>query len=417
MDKRQLARITSCRVCKHPEPETFFDLGYQPFANHLLDTPDETEKSYPLQLSFCPNCRLVQLNHTADPAELFGNYYWVTGTSSSTRVYAERFCKEALKRIDKNIDGSYILEVASNDGTFLKPFLERGITVQGIDPAANIASLANDDGVPTEVDFFGEELAERLIMKQGPAALTFARNVLPHVADANDFVAGLKKVMAPDGLLVLEIHYARHILEGLHYDSIYHEHLCYFSIESVALLLRRHGLSIVDIGESSISGGSLVLYVKAEGVASPSSEVTRWVKEEQADQINELSTWRDFADRSRDHAGRLARAIAEEKAAGRSVAAYGASARSSTMINFAAIGPSLTMIADQNKIKHGKYTSGSHRRICAPGAMIDSHPDTVLVTAWNFFDEIEQFLRGPLGFTGRVIKPLPELAIMETEQT
>lgn len=415
MDQRRLTRISACRVCGRPDPETFFDLGYQPFANHLLDSPDEAEKSYPLQLSWCPGCRLVQLNHTADPGELFSNYYWVTGTSPTTRAYAKRFCEEAMGRIEENISNSYVLEAASNDGTFLKPFVAQGVTVQGVDPAVNIAALANADDIPTEVGFFGEELARQLVARQGPAALVFARNVLPHVADVNDFVAGLGRVMSPDGLLILEIHYARHILDGLHYDSIYHEHLCYFSIESVAALLRRHGLSIIDIGESPISGGSLVLYIKAGGMASPSSEVARRLKEEHADKTNELAVWRDFASRSRDHANQIARAIADENAAGRCVAAYGASARSSTMINFAAIGSSLIMIADQNTIKHGKYTAGSHCRICGPEVMIRSNPDTILVSAWNFFDEIEEFLRGPLGFTGRIIKPFPELTIMEIE--
>lgn len=248
-----------CRACKSTRMIPFFDLGMQPFANALLDTEQiANEKRYPLSLCFCEDCKLVQLNYTADPKELFSNYCWVTSTSSTARNYAKKFCEEAMKRKNINKNG-YVLEVASNDGTFLKEFQKQDIEVLGVDPAANIVQQANEDGVPTEVAFFGKAVAEEIIAKKGYPEVVYARNVLPHVADLHDFVQGLSTSCSDNNLLILEVHYAGIILDEVHYDSIYHEHLCYFTIASIINLLKQHELYPYDIMYSPISGGSIVL--------------------------------------------------------------------------------------------------------------------------------------------------------------
>lgn len=402
---------TRCRSCGAPDPEGFFDLGRQPLANALVPDPAVPDRTFPLSLSMCRECGLVQLDHTADPEELFSSYVWVTGTSGTARAYAEDFCNRLLDRLAPGSEGT-ILEVASNDGTFLKPFLRRGLSCLGVDPAANIVERVAAEGIPCQCGFFGAELAGHLVDAQGPARAVFARNVLPHVAGTNDFVAGLRRCAGTTGLVAVEFHDARVILDELHYDSIYHEHLCYFTLRTLSRLLTAHGLHPFDVEQSPISGGSLVLY--AAPVARPkTAALTRLEAEEAAGGANDPQAWRDFAARARSHRDALCALLDAEIAAGRRVVGYGASARSATLLNFCGIGPErIRAIADQNPMKHHLYSPGRHIPILPPEAVVgadapDGGPDTVVVLAWNFLDEIVGILRERFGFTGRIIRPLP----------
>ena len=291
-----MKKINKCRICKSKNIKEFFDLGNQPLANSLLKNPDEKENFYPLSLSWCPDCNLVQLNHTADPKELFSNYVWVTGTSETAKEHAVNFYKEILSRTE-NLHEGYTLEVASNDGTFLMPFIENGYKALGVDPAKNIADMATKEGALTICGFFGEELAREIIREYGYAKVVFARNVLPHVANLHDFVKGLRLCLEDKGLLVLEVHYAEKICEELHYDSIYHEHLCYFTLKSIEHLLNQYGLFVFDIEKSPISGGSLILYIK-KNKTEEKPIVQSYRKIEKEIKLNELSRWRDFATRA-----------------------------------------------------------------------------------------------------------------------
>ena len=258
-----ITKINACRVCGNQGLVNFFDLGEQPLANALCRNSDEKESVFPLSLSFCPKCSLVQLNHTISPEKLFSNYVWVTSTSSTAREYAQQFCARLRQKCCfKN--SSYILEVASNDGTFLKPFKKHGLDILGIDPAENIVKTANQDGILTQCAFFGAETAAQIVSDKGIPDIIFARNVLPHVADPNGFVKGLSMLMNEQTLLAIEVHYSGKIVEELHYDSIYHEHLCYFSLKSIEKLLENHGIYIHDIEESPISGGSIVVYASTK---------------------------------------------------------------------------------------------------------------------------------------------------------
>ncbi len=381
-------------------------MGLQPFANALLLRSDEAEERYPLSLSWCRECGLVQLNETASPEELFSDYVWVTGTSSTARQYAECFCEEALRRFGGR-GGGYVLEAASNDGTFLRPFIRRGHRVVGVDPAANIVDSAIREGVPTKCGFFGSSVAEEIVGESGPADIVFARNVLPHVADVHDFLDGLAMCMDAETLLAVEVHYAGVILEELHYDSIYHEHLCYFTLASLENLLGRHGLKAFDMLRSPISGGSIVVFAR-KAPAEASEALDRLRDLEAARGINEVRQWIDFACRARAHCGRLVGLVHEEKAAGRRVAGYGASARSSTLLNFCGIDNRvIDAIADGNPLKHGRFTPGTHIGVDSPGNVIGTGAETVLLLAWNFEEEIAGILRDELGFGGRIIAPLP----------
>lgn len=397
--------INECRLCRGRQLEQFFDLGVQPLANSLLKSPSQLEKLYPLSLSFCHDCKLVQLNQTIDPAELFCKYVWLTGTSKGARTYALGFCKDVLARIN-NLKKGYILEVGSNDGTVLLQFIRHGFNVLGVDPARNVVEIATKRGVPTECVFFGTSMAKELLNKYGSAQVVIARNVLPHVADTRDFVAGLGKMLDESGLLVIEVHYAKKILEEIQYDSIYHEHLCYFTCHSLEQLLEDCGLSIFDISEGPISGGSIVVYA-TKYKTDRTVNIQRYKEQEIKDKTNEFNSWRDFANKSHHHSVLLQEMLYQTSKRD-VIVGYGASARSSTLLNFCGItSKTIKMIADQNPLKQGRYTTGSHILIDSPARVMRQKPDDVLILAWNFAEEIIGSLQNKYGYHGGVFLPLP----------
>lgn len=409
-----MTAIKMCRGCKSTRVKQFFDLGDQPFANALLSREQMAEeKKYPLSLSFCEDCSLVQLDYTADPEELFSNYFWVTATSSTARAYAKHFCEEAVshKAVSQN---GYVLEVASNDGTFLKEFKSRDFKVLGVDPAANIAKQAQEAGIATKVAFFGEDVAKEIVTENGYPDIVYARNVLPHVANLHDFVEGLKHCCTEDNILILEVHYSGKIVDELHYDSIYHEHLCYFTLKSLTNLLNSHGLYPYDIMQSPISGGSIVLYVKNKKTEE-SKDYIEFCKKEEEGRYNELERWNEFADTAFIHKKDLRELVLKEKEAGKRIIGYGASARSSTMLNFCEIdGAYVDQIIDQNPLKQGKFTPGTHIQILSGEEVMKEKPDVILLLAWNFKTEILDILRNQYNFKGKVIVPLPYPAKVET---
>lgn len=401
-----ITRINSCRVCGEQELINFFDLGEQPLANALCANPWEKDSVFPLSLSFCPKCSLIQLNHTISPEELFSNYVWVTSTSSTAREYAQQFCAGLMQRCSFE-NSSYVLELASNDGTFLKPFKKYDLDVLGIDPAENIVNIANQDGVLTHCAFFGTETAANIVSDKGIPDIIFARNVLPHVADPNDFVKGLSLLMNEQTLLAIEVHYSGKIVEELHYDSIYHEHLCYFSLKSIQNLLENHGIYIYDIEESPISGGSIVVFASTKRTKK-SANMIQYEKEEQNTRLNDLSTWQKFEKLSQQHKTNFLDLINKANMNNKRLAAWGASARSSTLLNFCKINTdSIFGIADKNDLKHDMYSPGSHIPISSPDKIMALQPDAMVILAWNFLDEIAYELNSKYGFNGRIIIPFP----------
>ena len=401
-----MERIKSCRICESQNIKEILNLGEQPFANTLLKNLNGKEGFYPLSLSWCPNCNLVQLNQTAEPTDLFSEYLWVTSTSQTAREHAENLYHDILSRT-QNLKESYVLEVASNDGAFLKPFVENGYKVLGVDPAKNIVDMAVADGIPTICRFFGVKAAEEIIKEYGQARVVMARNVLPHVANLHDFVQGLHLCLEEDGLLVVEFHYARVIYEGLHYDSIYHEHLCYYTLKSMEKLLNQFGLFVTDIKESPISGGSLILYCqKKRGQESP--VVQSYRDSEKEAKVNDLPSWENFAERVHSHREQLLSILTDVTEKTGPIVGYGASARSSTLLNFCGIDTRfVSVIADQNPLKHKHYTAGTHIPIASPEEVMKEKPGCVLILAWNFSDEISGILRDKFNYAGKCILPLP----------
>lgn len=396
--------VTVCRICKNKEIVEFLDLGKQPYANSLLNKPKQKEKFYPLSLSFCKTCSLVQLNQTADPKELFSNYVWVTSTSAITRKYAAVFCKDILARI-KDFKKDYVLEIASNDGTFLIPFMKKGIKVLGIDTAKNIVEIAKARGVPTRCEFFGVKSTRKILKEFGPARVVIARNVLPHVASLHDFVKGMSLCLKNGGLLVLEVHYAKKIYEDLHYDSIYHEHLCYFTIKSLEKLLNQYNFFIADLNTSPISGGSLVIYAR-KGKTKEALVVQSQRLAEKKLKVNTLKSWQDFPRRIIAHRKKLLKILDQNEE--KIIVGYGASARSSTLLNYCGIGPEhISVIADQNLLKQKKYTAGTHILIDNPDNVMKRNPNLVVILAWNFGREIIKILKEKYHYRGEFLIPLP----------
>lgn len=399
-----MKRITSCRVCKNKKIKEFLDLGHQPYANSLLQSPNDKEKFYPLSLSYCENCSLVQLNHTPDPQELFSNYVWVTATSNTARIHAKVFYKEIASRL-KNKKKGYILEVASNDGTFLIPFIKDGYTVLGVDPAKNIVDTAIAAGIPTRCEFFGASYARKLLKEMGPASVIIARNVLPHVANTQDFIRGIALSLKENNLFVLELHYAKKIFQDLHYDSIYHEHLCYFTIKSLEKLLSKEGLYIQDLKASPINAGNLIFYIK-KGKVKESKIVKLYRKAEEKIRLNTLKSWINFANKTFRHKEKLLEIL--HKYAGDVIVGYGASARSSTLLNYCGIGTEhILAIADQNPLKQGLFTAGTHIPIKSLDYVMKKNPQVVVILAWNFKNEVIKILKDKYKYKGKFILPLP----------
>jgi SAM-dependent methyltransferase len=398
-------KIAECRLCGSKDLQTILELGNQPPANSLRKKSSDTLKNVPLTICRCSECTTIQLTETIDPEYMFSNYIWVTGTSKGAREYSKIFSERIISKLNKDND-LFIVEVASNDGTFLQRFKESGHRVLGIDPAKNLAESAEKNGIPTVADFFGLNVAKQVTGEHGLADIVIARNVIPHVPDPNDVVAGMENCLKEDGVGAIEFHWIDKILSELHYDSIYHEHFFYHSLHSINELLLRHGLNLFDVSESPISGGSLVAFFSKE-TRDTTNELKEKFKWEDEQGIASLEAWKEFAKKSFQHRDALKAMIEIENSAEKKVIGYGASARSSTLLNFCGINHNhLICIADQNPLKHNRYTPGTDVLIVSPDEAFKEKPDTIVILAWNFKDEIMDDLRAK-GFKGNVIIPLP----------
>ena len=398
------SKIAVCRLCGNAHLDNILDLGIQPPANSLRKRLGDKLETIPLVICRCTGCSTVQLTETVSPEYLFRNYVWVTGTSETACRYSQVFYDNVCARLTKKT--MLVVEVASNDGTFLKPFREHGHRVLGVDPARNLAELARASGIATEAEFFGSKTAERLVRKYGEADVLIARNVIPHTPEPNDLTAGLRRCLGDDGMGVIEFHWVQHILNELHYDSIYHEHFFYHSLHSIEYLLNRQSLYLFDVTESPISGGSLVVYFAKK--PRPKSAALRERMNLETDLgLASLETWQSFAQRSLDHRAKLKKLIDDQVKMGKKIIGYGASARSSTLLNFCGLSSEhLICIADKSLIKLGSYTPGTNILIVSPEEAMKRQPDAVLILAWNFREEILGKLVA-MNFHGEVIIPLP----------
>lgn len=399
------ADIENCRICSTGLLDLVLNLGCQPPANSLRAPSDELPPIVPLRLMRCRDCSTVQLSADVNPDYLFSNYLWVTGTSAVATEYAKQFAFQSASLVAELGGSNSVVEIASNDGTFLREFQRLGWTVLGVDPAKNLCETAINDGVPTRCDFFDESVAESILNDGFLPGLIVARNVIPHVKNIHGVIRGIVRMMAPQSLGVIEFHKCSLLLDQLQYDYIYHEHLFYFSLKTMSSLLSIHGVQVFDVRESSISGGSWVVYFSAQKQRS-TSRLNEALKLEQDSGINQLSSWMNFREGVVHHRKKLRDKV---QGCGKPILAYGASARSATLLNWCGFtADEIFAVVDKNPLKTGLICPGSEIPIISldGSEQLLKSQSVILLLAWNFEDEIVAELN-KLGFSGSFIVPLP----------
>lgn len=404
--------MTGCRSCGATQLESVLSFGRTPLANALLRAEDleRPEPTFPLDLVFCPACALVQITETVPPEQLFSHYLYLSSFSDTMVKHSQQLAARLVseRRLDKD---SLVIEVASNDGYLLQFYKQAGVPVLGIEPAANVAAVAEKKGIPTLVRFFGRELATELVESGRRADVIHANNVLAHVADLNGFVAGMAMALKDEGVAVIEAPHVKPMIERLEFDTIYHEHLCYYSLTALQPLFKRHGLDIVDVYEIPLHGGSLQVHAARNG--RPSDRVCRLLVEEREAGVGERDFYSDFGQKVQRLREELVADLRNLKSSGSRIAAYGASAKGATLLNYCRIGrETIEFVADRSTVKQGLYTPGAHLPIRSPDSLLTERPDHVLLLTWNFADEILEQQADYRKQGGKFIIPVPEPAIV-----
>jgi SAM-dependent methyltransferase len=406
--------MTFCRFCTAPLSESFVDLGMSPLSNAFVpaERAGAMEKFYPLHAYVCSTCRLVQLGEFESPAAIFGDYLYFSSYSESWLRHAEAYAQAMIARFGLDA-GSQIVELASNDGYLLQYFKRAGIPVLGVEPAANVAAAAIAQGIATEIAFFGRATAERLRAAGPPADLIAANNVLAHVPELNDFVAGMKILLAPDGVATVEFPHLERLIAENQFDTIYHEHFSYFSLYTAEQVFARHGLAVVDVEELPTHGGSLRLYLRHAGSGGVSPAVEALRQREIAAGLAGPEPYARFAETVAETKAAILDFLIGARRAGKRVLGYGAPAKGNTLLNYCGIrGDMIGFTVDRSPHKQGMLLPGTHIPIRPPAALIAAKPDYVFILPWNLRDEIMAQLAEIHDWGGKFVVPIPRLEVL-----
>ncbi|MGB0573269.1 MAG: methyltransferase domain-containing protein [Alphaproteobacteria bacterium] len=406
----------ACRFCGEPLQTSFADLGETPLANSYLDNADQgtADPRYPLHARVCDSCLLVQVEDVVPAEDIFSDYAYFSSFSTSWVAHAQAYTKMAQERFGLGPSSS-VIEVASNDGYLLQHFVKAGIPVLGIEPAANVAKAAEANGVPTLAAFFGLDLAKSLRDKGTKADLLLGNNVLAHVPDLNDFVAGLAHLLSDDGVLTMEFPHLTRLIEDAQFDTIYHEHFSYFSLLVVEKIFARHGLRLFDVEELPTHGGSLRIFASLMAGTARLEEpgLAKVRRDEAAMRLDKIESYAGFQARVEAIRDGLLAFLAQSRAGGKTVIAYGAAAKGNTLLNYCGIDATqIDYVADVSDQKQGKFLPGSRIPIVAPERVGDTKPDFVLILPWNLKREITTAHYDITEWGGRFVVAVPELTIL-----
>jgi SAM-dependent methyltransferase len=405
----------TCRFCAAPLKHVFVDLGMSPLSNGFLaaDQLDKGEAFYPLKTWVCDECLLVQLEEFEAPAHIFSDYVYFSSYSSSWLEHAHRYVDMITAR-QKLHGKSLVIELASNDGYLLQYFRDKGIPALGIEPADNVAQVARQKGIETIAEFFGVKLATTLVQQNRKADLLLGNNVLAHVPDLNDFVAGMKLALNAGGLITMEFPHLLQLMQQSQFDTIYHEHFSYFSLYTVSRVFAKHGLHLFDVEQLPTHGGSLRIYAchANEGKANTAS-YDAVLKAEAAAGLHSLPAYHAFAAQVRKCKRDLLRFLIDLKEQGKTIAGYGAPAKGNTLLNYCGIREDLLdYTVDLSPHKQGKFLPGVHIPVYAPDKLLATKPDYILILPWNLRDEITQQMAAVRAWGCRFVVPIPRVQVL-----
>ncbi|MCC7450433.1 MAG: methyltransferase domain-containing protein [Anaerolineae bacterium] len=414
----ELTKNTACcRFCGAALQHTFVDLGTSPICNNMISAEqlNMMEPFYPLHVYVCDQCFLVQLQEYVAPDNIFSDYTYFSSFSDSWLRHAKHYCDIVTERFGLNAH-SQVIEIASNDGYLLKNFVAAGIPALGIEPAANVAAVAIKHGVPSVVRFFGEQTARELVADGKQADLVIGNNVLAHVPNINDFVAGMKIVLKPQGVITMEFPHLMRLMQENQFDTIYHEHFSYLSFIAVGRIFAAHGLTLFDVEELPTHGGSLRIYAcHAEDTTQPISErVTELRERELAAGFTNVETYLSFSEQVKETKRKLLAFLIDLKRAGKTIVGYGAPGKGNTLLNYCAIRTDfLDYTVDRSPYKQGKYLPGTHIPVYHPDKIRETKPDYVLILPWNLKDEIMEQMAYIRAWGGQFIVPIPEVMCVQ----
>lgn len=408
-----------CRLCSSPLVHTFVDLGMSPPCESFVaaDAANDVEPFYPLHAFVCDECFLVQLQEYVAPENIFTEYAYFSSFSDSWVAHAKRYCDMVIERFALG-ESSFVVELASNDGYLLQHFLTSNIPILGIEPAVNVAKVAIGKGIPTLTEFFNEALATDMAARGQKADLIIGNNVLAQVPDINDFVAGMKALLKPEGVITLEFPHIEKLIEENQFDTIYHEHFSYFSLLTIEKMARRHGLKVFDVEEIPTHGGSLRVFFSHEDSNFPrEARVDSLLERELNAGLDRIETYTAFSEAVRQTKRNLLSFLIRLKEMRKSICAYGAPGKGNTLLNYCGIGTDFIDFAvDRNPYKHGRLTPGMHIPIRPVSEIQRMKPDYVLILPWNLKNEIVAQMNDIRNWGGKFIVPIPDISIIDPKE-